>query len=546
MQSARRASLRKLCIAAALFVLAGVFRQLDYASSTLQFQPQLFSAAFFLLTNLVYIGLAFAWGLSIFRRILHREVRKSLLLSCAMVLLWLLLRSMKYRFFNGDVLPRYLWYLYYVPQILAPLFGFFAVLWLGRREDAALSRKWRLLLVPAALLILGILTNDLHQLVFRFSPDMASWTSDYAHGPLYFLAVGWMLLFTLATVGVMYRKCRVSESRDRAWIPICIFAAGASLCLLVQMEKYTFHRLPECFCLTFVAFWEGCLQIGLLPTNNRHQQFFSEAAISAQIADRQGRILYRAKTVPELTREQMRSAAAGAVSLDADARLKSAPIHDGRVFWVENLSRVNQAKAQLEEIRAQLTRENELIRAETELKQQQAQIEEKIRLYDRVSRILAPQLDQIDALLIDNQPRNLQIVCILGAYIKRRANLELICENEALLSTDELTYCIRESLIHLTAYGAVCAFHQEGKGKVAGAQLQAAYDFFEAAVEAALPSLSALLVRVEYDQRLSVRLMMEDAAELPDTRRFAQAGRLCVDQTDGTQCLTLTLAGEVN
>ena len=54
----------------------------------------------------------------------------------------------------------------------------------------------------------------------------------------------------------------------------------------------------------------------------------------------------------------------------------------------------------------------------------------------------------------------LGLLCVLGAYVKRRANLTLICEDTAAPSVDELVYCIRESLTYLTAYGTVCTLHQ--------------------------------------------------------------------------------------
>ena len=106
MAAAKRKSIAKLCLALGLFVLAGFFRQADRVGAPLP------SAAFFLLTNLIYIGLAMGWGFSIFRRILHRCDRRWLLLGCAMAVLWLFLRTVKYRFFNDDTVTRYLWYLY--------------------------------------------------------------------------------------------------------------------------------------------------------------------------------------------------------------------------------------------------------------------------------------------------------------------------------------------------------------------------------------------------------------------------------------------------
>ena len=150
MAAAKRKSVAKLCLALGLFVLAGFFRQMDRLAAPLP------SAACFLLTNLIYIGLAMAWGFSISRRTLHRDDRRWLLLGCAMAVLWLFLRAVKYRFFSDDAITRHLWYLYYVPQILAPLFSLFAALQLGRREGDALSRKWYLLFIPAALLIGGV------------------------------------------------------------------------------------------------------------------------------------------------------------------------------------------------------------------------------------------------------------------------------------------------------------------------------------------------------------------------------------------------------
>ena len=57
MAAAKRKSIAKLCLALGLFVLAGFFRQADRVGAPLP------SAACFLLTNLIYIGLAMALGL---------------------------------------------------------------------------------------------------------------------------------------------------------------------------------------------------------------------------------------------------------------------------------------------------------------------------------------------------------------------------------------------------------------------------------------------------------------------------------------------------
>ena len=532
MRAAKHESTRRLCMAAGLFVLAGVFRQLDYALAPLP------SAMCFLATNLIYIALALVWGISIRRRILRRDMRRYLLLSCAMAVLWLLLRAVKYRYFHSDGISRMLWYCYYIPQIFAPLFGFLAALALGQSENERLSPRLRLVYIPACLLLLAILTNDRHQLAFRFLTERMSDGAAYAHGAVYYAAMGWAIALMLASVGVIVLKCRVSQSRSRAWIPLCVFLAGALLSVASFANAYTFHKVPECCCLTFIALWESCLQIGLVPTNGNYRLFFAESALAAQIADRSGHVLYRAKSAPALTREQMRAAYNAPLMLSSDERLQSAPVHDGFVYWVENVAPINRAKARLEETRALLTEENELVRAETVLRRQRAAIEEKSRLYDRIASLLAPRFERMDALLNQGDAA-LATVCVIGAFVKRRSNLALICEGGAAVPIDELTYCIRESLEYLENCGVACASTAPVKGeKIEGAVLQAAYDFFEDCIEAALPQLSALMVRLSCTGGFSIRLLMQDAAALPDASRYA--GALTVSEEDGALCATLS------
>ena len=534
MAAAKRKSIAKLCLALGLFVLAGVFRQLDRVVAPLP------SATCFLLTKLIYIGLAMAWGFSISRRTLHRDDRRWLLLGCAMAVLWLFLRAVKYRFFSDDAITRHLWYLYYVPQILAPLFSLFAALQLGRREGDALSRKWYLLFIPAVLLIGGVLTNDLHQLVFRAVPGAATLETDYTHGWMYYLAMTWIVGLLLATGIIVYRKCRVSESRRYAWIPLCVFLGGFALCALSFANIYTFHKMPECFCLTFAAFWESCLQVGLIPINGYYRYFFSESTVAAQIVNGRGEPVYRAKNAPNLTPDQLEAAACESILLNADTRLQSAPVQDGRVYWLEDISKINRIQAQLAEINAQLSEENELIQAENELKRQRAQIEEQNRLMDAMLSLVQPQLLAINRLLSDKSAQSLKHICILGAYVKRRVNLALICDKKMVVPVDELAHCIRELLTYLTQYGAVCALHQEGRGSVSSREAQTAYDFFEDCLEAALPSLSALMVRLECGERFSIRLMLEDAAGLPNVDQYRTLGKLTIDDADGALCATLS------
>ena len=118
--------------------------------------------------------------------------------------------------------------------------------------------------------------------MFRATPGVATLEDDYTHGWLYYIVMAWTIVLLLTAGGVVYRKCRVFESRRYAWVPLGIFLGGFALCALSFAEIYTFHKMPECFCLTFAALWESCLQVGLLPTNRQYRYFISESTIAAR------------------------------------------------------------------------------------------------------------------------------------------------------------------------------------------------------------------------------------------------------------------------
>ena len=533
-------------LAGGLFLLAGLLHETDAVL------PEKWHALTFLFTSVIYLALAMGYAVSIQQRIMQTAVRRLMMTAVGMAALWIFLRTCKYRFFDSQSIQRLLWYLYYLPQLLSPTLAFLAALYLGRREDQPLSRAWYLLLIPAALLFLGVMTNDLHQQAFRFT--LTGSNDDYTHGPVYYLSVGWMLAMMALSTLVLFRRSRVRSGRRFIWLPGTLFAAGFALSLMSFTNMITAYKIPELFCATFVITWECCIRIGLVPSNTNYSGIFTASTISAQIADQEDDVVIRSTGAQPLTKEQLYSAHEGVAALDPDTRLHSHVLHGGRIYWTDSVAELNRIRRQLEEAAATLARDNELVRTENELRQQQARLEEQNRLYDSMLPAVRPQLNTVSRLLDDATPdapdfdRRMALVCVYGAYVKRRCNLTLIQQSESHTGLQELALCIRESLGYLSAYGVSEAFRQQGDAQLPPSGVILVYDFFEAAVEASLPELSALMVNLRADgQEVTLRLAMEDARDtLPagweENRLREHRARVAQETQDGTLFLTLRMA----
>ena len=151
-----------------------------------------------------------------------------------MALLLILLRGVKYSAVSEiGVLARHAWYLYYVPILLIPLFLFGISILVSSRNSARVPKIWYVPLVITLLLLLLILTNDLHEQVFVFKPGFVGWDGDYTYGWLFYVVNAWQFALSLAAIIILVVKCRVGAAKKNAWVILIPFAFGMVLYALL-------------------------------------------------------------------------------------------------------------------------------------------------------------------------------------------------------------------------------------------------------------------------------------------------------------------------
>jgi len=118
---------------------------------------------------MIYLGILVSWEISVYDRIVNKTIRRHLIVLVVLIMFWMLMRTFRLTvFYYVFPIGQWCWYAYYISMILIPQICLFAAKYIGKPEDYLLSKKWSWMYVPSIILILGILTNDLHQLAFRF------------------------------------------------------------------------------------------------------------------------------------------------------------------------------------------------------------------------------------------------------------------------------------------------------------------------------------------------------------------------------------------
>ena len=141
--------------------------------------------------NCIYLGMYCAWVIYLEKHVVHRKTRRCLTAIGCLMVFWFFVRTVKFHIFHDPLGEHICWYLYYIPMILIPVLGLAAAMFLGEKEEEKTVRKIIILLTVAAILIVSVFTNDLHQLVFRFSKQPPFSDKDYSYGIVFMVIQGW-------------------------------------------------------------------------------------------------------------------------------------------------------------------------------------------------------------------------------------------------------------------------------------------------------------------------------------------------------------------
>ncbi len=526
-----RGLLRSMALFAGLFLLCGALRLLTYNRDLFDGFSLLFCGTLLLL-----------WTGSTQARVTDRRLRRLIIGTAASLLLFLISQIFRGNMAWTLTLQRYCWYSYYIPYLLTPLLLFFCALAAWQPLDRPFPRwAWALAAVAAALIGCA-LTNDLHQLMFRFPGGVFTDTDAFSPGPFfipYFVCYGALLLTGFIIALRKAWKIRRGLSFLLPTIP--------PLLLGLWMFQNLYHAAPsfrgrliwnqsDCFCFAYVAYLELCIRIGLIPANTGYGPLFSRLGLSAAVLDETGRPVRQSlgERFPFPVRE--------------DLQVRSKPIGGGSVAWVVDLNRVFSLNEQLEEAARQTEQRNELMVREGQLKKEMTELETRNRLYEQVSRAVLPQLDEIELLSQGNADEflaRLPRICVLTAYIKRRCNMELLASGGR-LSLEELNAALTESLDAVRLCRAETALNASGSGEFPASLVISAYEHVQAVVMEGLDTLRAILLRVSGGRErlsgqpfLEIRMLLKAdslswdfAGKLPGSGGVRPQVRVSMDEGD--------------
>ena len=496
----------------------------------------------------LYLLLFSLWGYSLDRRIIQTQALHCLRLTAALMLVWLILRTLKYEFVTDLTVARYIWYLYYLPMLFIPLFGMYIALSLGKSEEFQLTGRIGALAIIPAVLFLLVITNDLHQHAFAFDSGVPGGPDNYSysHGPVYFCCLGWMVACMFFSLILLLKKSRVpsgSKKRIRPFVIACITILYGLLYLLgLPAVRWWFGDMNVMFCLLYAAIYESCIRCRMIQSNTGYVELFEATTLAACIADRNGNIVLRSRTADE----DMVCPKSGLQIIRPNGiRISSAPISGGYAVWQDNVSSLTELRAKLSENKAKIKNNKEKLQEAYLIQKKLNELTEKNRIYDELETKYGKQIARIRQLLkqcegaeLAETQSLLKRILLLGTYIKRDANLYFLSLEYELLPQQELRLTVDEAVRVITVCGTECSVSYHTTKPMLSSEVARLFDLLKIVAETTINRLHSLFISVSDSE---MDLSVECAADLS----FLVSSNVTVKQEDGLW-LIRTLIGGVN
>lgn len=494
----------------------------------------------------LYLLLFSLWGYSLDRRIIQPQTLHWLRLTAALMLLWLILRTLKYEFVTDLTVARYIWYLYYLPMLFIPLLGVYIALSLGKSEKFRLTGRAGFLVTVPGILFLLVITNDLHQQVFAFSSGVPGGPDNYSYsyGPVYFCYLGWTVTCMFFSLILLLKKSRVPCSKKKRLAPFVIGCAtvlyGILYLLGLPAVRWWFGDMNVMFCLLYAAIYESCIRCRMIPSNTGYVELFEATTLAACIADRTGNIVLRSRAAGEgmvCPREGVPLIRPNGI------RISSAPISGGYAVWQDNVRPLTELRARLSENKAKINSNKEKLREAYIIQKKLLELTEKNRIYDEMEARYGDQITRVGQLLRQCQgaaPEEIQSalkrILLLGTYIKRSANLYFLSQEYELLPQQELRLTIDEAVRVITVCGTECSVVYHTTGPMRATEVARLLDLLKVVTEAAIGGLYSLFISVSDGE---MDLSVECAAELS----FLASPDVTVQQEDGLWLVRTRIGG---
>ncbi len=346
---------------------------------------------------------------------------------------------------NGVTFPRYCHYFYYFSILFVPYFFFIMCNEIFTYKDKSRIVLYVILGIITLIFFLLVITNDLHQLIFKFKLDNEKSIENCTKRPLYFVLVTYALSLCLSTIIIFivktFRRNSIVQLLQPTFALLLFVFYSYFYINDYSFIKDTFflNDAPLVFNLLFIILFEVLMHNGLIQNNGQYLQNFNECMLPLKIVSNDDSSIYTSFLFDD---EAYRS------KRDDNKIYVEKVTSNGRIIIEEDISKIISLNTKLNKNIEQLRKGNEILLKRKAIDEEQARIKVRTELFNEIEKAIYQKSNEIDflvSLLPDtmDDTNRLYVMNILGkirlriGYLKQKCLLILQTKTNETISNSE-------------------------------------------------------------------------------------------------------------
>ena len=437
-----------------------------------------------------FITLLFAilftmWTIRLYYKLYDKKTRRYFLFIGILIVFWMLNIIIKGVTLDINI-ERICWYLYYLPLIFIPTLFYVCSNSLLSKMNK--TRKIFIYLISSILLIL-VLTNDFHELVFKFNNGIY-FHNDYNHYVGYYLIFIWIFyLFGGGMIKLAINRLKIKKDL-KVFLPLIVLLLGLIYTYLYILDV-PYIRETNMSIVNSVLICLGielAFYLDLIPNNKKYIQKFFNSNLDMAIISLDGKTKYTTcsfKVIPNFILDDIKNNKVKQIYQKKNIVYDIKENKDSYVILRKDLTNIFKLKEEMLKQQKELLKQQESMKLEEKTKRELYEIKIRKDTINRVEKKLEEKRLEAKKILMkdDIKREDLEKVKRIIIYSKKKSMLIISEMNNEIYNEESIKILLNELIVGMSSLNIEGLVVVKNKMNIKGRIMSYLYDIVYELIE---------------------------------------------------------------
>ena len=437
-----------------------------------------------------FITLLFAifftmWTIRLYYKLYDNKTRRYILFIGILIVFWMLIRIIRGVTIDINI-KRICWYLYYLPLIFIPTLFYVCSKSLLSKMNK--TRKIFIYLISSILLIL-VLTNDFHELVFKFNNGIY-FHNDYNHYVGYYLIFIWIFyLFGGGMIKLAINRLKIKKDL-KVFLPLIVLLLGLIYTYLYILDV-PYIRETNMSIVNSVLICLGielAFYLDLIPNNKKYIQKFFNSNLDMAIISLDGKTKYTTcsfKVIPNFILDDIKNNKVKQIYQKKNIVYDIKENKDSYVILRKDLTNIFKLKEEMLKQQKELLKQQESMKLKEKTKRELYEIKIRKDTINRVEKKLEEKRLEAKKILMkdDIKREDLEKVKRIIIYCKKKSMLIISEMNNEIYNEESIKILLNELIVGMSSLNIEGLVVVKNKMNIKGRIMSYLYDIVYELIE---------------------------------------------------------------